>query len=74
MNQMNQDVADFEFLETDIVATGRTIAGYYQELKKGDLPQALIVHLTAEFARQWWTSQLGLNEQHVFMHHEDGDE
>lgn len=74
MNQMNQDVADFEQIETDIVSTARAISGYYQELKKGKLPQELITHLTAEFARQWWTDALGLNEQHVFMHHEDGEE
>lgn len=74
MKPENENIADFEQIETDIVATARAISGYYQELKKGDLPQSLVVHLTAEFARLWWTDALGLNEQHVFMHHEDGEE
>jgi len=73
MNPINQDIADFEFVETDIVSTARAIAGYYRELRKGGIPERLAITLTAEFARQWWTEQLGLNEQHVFMHNDEGD-
>lgn len=75
MNPENETVADFEQIETQIVATARAIAGYYRELRKGMLPPELINHLVAEFARQWWTDFLGLNEQHVFIHHDpDGEE
>lgn len=72
MKPENENIADFEFLESDIVATARAIAGYHNELRKGKLPAALVAQLTLDFSRQWWTSQLGLHEQHVFMHHDDG--
>lgn len=70
MNKTNQDVADFEQIETDIISTARAIAGYHNELVKGHLPPALIAQLTLDFSRQWWTSQLGLHEQHVYMHND----
>lgn len=76
MNVTNQILADFEQLETEITATAGAISAYYHTLRKNKLPPPLSETLTIEFARQWWTEQLGLNEQHVYMHNDmdEGDE
>ena len=77
MNTVNQTIADFEQLETEIVSTARAVAAYHRELRRNMIDHELSATLTLEFARQWWAGQLGLNEQHVFMHHdefEEGDE
>jgi len=68
VNRTNEVFADFEQLETEIIATARAIAAYYATLRSNGVPEQLNSNLTFEFARQWWTEQLGLNERHVFMH------
>lgn len=76
MNKANQIVSEFEQLETEVISTAQAISAYFHALAKNRIPMSLATALTTEFARQWWTSQLGLNEQHVYMHNDfiEGEE
>lgn len=75
MNIPNQIVSVYEQLETEVTQAAKAIGSYHFQLSKERIPSATVETLTLEFARQWWTSQLGLNEQHVYMHgDEEGDE